>query len=175
MKLARACLLACVAPAVVGCVFGSPEPLLRVSHGVPYPGRFIEPEAYAAYARGAELEALGELEAALKAYERAQALDPESAEIWARIASVQCRNAPATTGIYQRGRARSRISQTAITGTEVPMWSGEERRMFTPDASCGASIAIIITSTTSSVIANGCARYLTWWRVWHDIMAPPRY
>ena len=35
--------------------------------------------------------------------------------------TAQPRNAPAMTGIYQRGRAWSRISQTAITGTEVPM------------------------------------------------------
>ena len=35
--------------------------------------------------------------------------------------TAQPRNAPAMTGMYQRGRAWSRISQTTITGTEVPM------------------------------------------------------
>ncbi len=63
---------------------------------------------------------------------------------------AQPRNTPAMTGTYQRGRARSRISQTAITGTEVPMWSGEERRMLTPDASCGASMMPAAISTRIS-------------------------
>ncbi len=35
--------------------------------------------------------------------------------------AAQPRNAPAMTGIYQRGRAWSKISHTTITGTEVPM------------------------------------------------------
>ena len=64
---------------------------------------------------------------------------------------AQPRNAPAMTGIYQRGRrAWSRISQTTITGTDVPMWSGEERRMFTPEASCGASMMPTAMSTRPS-------------------------
>ncbi len=55
------------------------------------------------------------------------------------------------TGTYQRGRARSRSSQTAITGTEVPIWSGEDSRMFTPEESCGASMmpAAMSTATTA--------------------------
>ena len=62
------------------------------------------------------------------------------------------------TGMYQRGRARSRISQTAITGTDVPMWSGEERRMLTPEASCGASMMPTAMSTRT--------------RAWRPVEAP---
>jgi len=54
------------------------------------------------------------------------------------------------TGMYQRGRARSRISQTAMTSMEVPMWSGEEMRMFTPEASWGASMMPTAMSTRTS-------------------------
>ena len=64
--------------------------------------------------------------------------------------AAQPSNAPAMTGTYQRGRARSRISQTAITGTEVPMWSGDDSRMFTPDASCGASMMPTAMSTRAT-------------------------
>jgi hypothetical protein len=35
--------------------------------------------------------------------------------------AAQPSSAPARTGTYQRGRARSKITQTTITGTEVPM------------------------------------------------------
>ena len=51
------------------------------------------------------------------------------------------------TGMYQRGRARSRSSQTASTGTDVPMWSGEEIRTLTPEFSCGASMIPAVIST----------------------------
>ena len=63
---------------------------------------------------------------------------------------AQPSNTPAMTGTYQRGRAWSRISQTTITGTEVPMWSGEDSRTFTPEASCGASMMPAAISTRIS-------------------------
>ena len=47
---------------------------------------------------------------------------------------------PTATGTYQRGRARSTISQASSTGTDVPKWSGELSRAYVPASSCGAII-----------------------------------
>ena len=62
----------------------------RMAGGVRYEGRFINPEAYAAYLLGVEREARSEFRQALKAYLEAYAEDPDSAEIWARIGAVRC-------------------------------------------------------------------------------------
>jgi hypothetical protein len=57
-------------------------------------GRFIMPEAYAAFLRGAAAEASGDLRGALEAYEEASKLDSTGAEIWTRIGEVRCRANP---------------------------------------------------------------------------------
>jgi len=62
----------------------------RMSGGVRYEGRFIAPEAYAAYTLGIEHETRGEYAKAVTAYVEARASDPESPEIWARIGACQC-------------------------------------------------------------------------------------
>jgi tetratricopeptide (TPR) repeat protein len=58
---------------------------------VPTTGRYISPDAYGAYARGAALEARGEDTLALAAYEAALEDDPDGPEILARIGALQCR------------------------------------------------------------------------------------
>jgi tetratricopeptide (TPR) repeat protein len=73
----------------VGCTEGSGG-ITRMADGVRYEGRFVNPEAYAAYLLGVEREAQGEYKNALSAYLEAHAEDPDSAEIWARIGAVQC-------------------------------------------------------------------------------------
>ena len=72
-----------------GCAGGSGG-VTRMANGVRYEGRFINPEAYAAFLQGVEHEARGELERALAAYLEARAEDPDSPEIWARIGAVRC-------------------------------------------------------------------------------------
>lgn len=62
----------------------------RVVDGRVQDGRFIGPDSYAAYARGAQLEALERYPSAEKAYEEALALDPNSVGIWTRLGSVRC-------------------------------------------------------------------------------------
>lgn len=62
----------------------------RMAGGVRYEGRFIAPEAYAAYTLGIEHEARGDYAKAVNAYVEARSADPESPEIWARIGSCQC-------------------------------------------------------------------------------------
>ena len=73
----------------VGCAAGS-NGVTRMAGGVRYEGRFISPEAYAAYLLGVEREARGEFGEALAAYLEAHAEDPDSSEVWARIGAVRC-------------------------------------------------------------------------------------
>ena len=53
-------------------------------------GRYISPEAYASYARGAYLEAQGDLTRALQAFSEAARRDPENANAWVRRGAVLC-------------------------------------------------------------------------------------
>jgi tetratricopeptide (TPR) repeat protein len=73
----------------VGCAEGAGG-ITRMADGVRYEGRFVNPEAYAAYLLGVEREAHGEYKNALSSYLEAHAEDPDSPEIWARIGAVQC-------------------------------------------------------------------------------------
>ena len=98
MNLRSRALSACLALAMcVGCAEGSGGPT-RVVNGVPYEGRFILPEAYAAYFVGSEREARGDYRGALLAYRTAHAEDPESPEVWARIGAIECQLSPAARG-----------------------------------------------------------------------------
>lgn len=75
--------------AAAGC--GRAPQVERAYNGDIVRGRFVQPAAYAAFLRGAIAEAGGHLNDALVAYEQAQDLDPDSAEIAARIGAVRCR------------------------------------------------------------------------------------
>ncbi len=72
----------------LGCA--KQDGVLRVVDGRVVVGAFIEPEAYAAFLRGAIAEERGELQEALKGYTDAVRYDPNDAEIWSRIARVLC-------------------------------------------------------------------------------------
>lgn len=80
-----------------------------MADGVRYEGRFINPEAYAAYLLGVEREARGNLSEALRAYLEAHTEDPDSPEIWARIGAVRCFSSEpkagpaAARGAFERG------------------------------------------------------------------------
>jgi tetratricopeptide (TPR) repeat protein len=73
----------------VSCTGGS-NGVTRMADGVRYEGRFINPEAYAAYLLGVEHEARGDFKEALRSYLEAHTEDPDSPEIWARIGAVRC-------------------------------------------------------------------------------------
>src|SRR5690606_41056062 len=62
----------------VGCVGGAP--VVRVYDGQIVKGRWIPPEAYAAFLRGALAEESGDLRGALAAYERAASEDDGRSE-----------------------------------------------------------------------------------------------
>ncbi len=99
----------------------------RVVDGRVQDGRFIGPDAYAAYARGAQLEALEQYQGAETAYEEALALDPDSVGIWTRLGSVRCASGRASAdeafeqaaridgdfaGLwYERGRCSLRLGK----------------------------------------------------------------
>ena len=76
-----------------------------MANGVRYEGRFVNPEAYAAYAVGIEHETRGEYGKALTWYLEARANDPSSPEIWARIGSAQCLGASVQRGPSAAARA----------------------------------------------------------------------
>ena len=83
-----------------------------MADGVRYEGRFVNPEAYAAYLLGVEREARGEFQSALSAYQEAHAEDPDSPEVWARIGAVRCAATTAEGGpaaartAFERGLER---------------------------------------------------------------------
>jgi len=92
-------LLACLSWLLcVGCA-ESAGGITRMADGVRYEGRFVNPEAYAAYLLGVEREAHGEYKDALSAYLEAHAEDPDSPEIWARIGAVQCASSTPERGL----------------------------------------------------------------------------
>jgi hypothetical protein len=64
--------------------------VLRLVDGRVVEGAFVEPNAYAAFLRGAIAEEAARLPAALDDYGEAARLDPNDAEIWSRIARVRC-------------------------------------------------------------------------------------
>ncbi len=82
---------------LVACAESSGS-VTRMADGVRYEGRFVNPEAYAAYLLGVEREARGEYKNALSAYLEAHAEDPDSPEIWARIGALRCVSSPAPGG-----------------------------------------------------------------------------
>jgi Tfp pilus assembly protein PilF len=84
---ALAALAACT---LGGCFFSAP-PVTRLADGIEYEGRAVSGDAYAAYAKAALLEARGDDQRALAAYDLAASHDPDSPEILARLGAVACR------------------------------------------------------------------------------------
>ncbi len=79
--------LLCLIPA--GCSF-TRGTVTRIESGIEREGHAISAEAYATYARGVELEARGDRNGAILAFESAAREDPESAEILARLGALYC-------------------------------------------------------------------------------------
>jgi tetratricopeptide (TPR) repeat protein len=84
-----------------------------MANGVRYEGRFIDPEAYAAYAVGVMHETRGEYEKAVVWYTAARTEDPESPEIWARIGAAECFATSAERGPRVAAKAFSNGIQLA--------------------------------------------------------------
>jgi tetratricopeptide (TPR) repeat protein len=73
---------------LLGC--GSAQMTERVYDGHRVVGPYVEPEAYAAYARGTYLEEHGDRPGAIAAYRQAQASDPASPAISTRLGALLC-------------------------------------------------------------------------------------
>lgn len=89
-------------PLVAACsAFGGG--VTRVVDGQVQEGPFIGPDAYAAYARGALLEAQEQYPEAEQAYTEALELDPNSVGVWTRLGSVRCAGGrPDAAGAFER-------------------------------------------------------------------------
>jgi hypothetical protein len=88
-------------------------------------GRYIEPEAYAEFLRGAIAEAEGHSSEALAAYGDALRIDPRGVEIWTRIAAVRCAASP------RDARADEAVSRAlAIDPRFAPAWAAEAACAF---------------------------------------------
>ncbi len=104
-----AALLCCCS--LLACAEGSGG-VTRMADGVRYEGRFVNPEAYAAYLLGVDHEAHGDYVHALDAYLEAHSEDPDSPEIWARIGAVRCISNSGARGLagarsaFERGIAK---------------------------------------------------------------------
>ncbi len=92
--LAIACAVTALA-GVTGCP-GEPR-VVRVYDGHIVQGRYVPPEAYAAFLRGALAEAAGDLKNAAVAYGVAADVDDDDPEVFARLGEVRCKLDPRDT------------------------------------------------------------------------------
>ncbi len=118
VTLALLGLLAC-APAI-GCARG-PE-VVRVVDGRLVGGAYVEPEAYAAFLRGAIAEEHGQLGAALAAYTETVDKDSGDPEVWTRVGDVRCKLNPSDAA------ADHAIAKAlAIDSEYAPAWEARAR------------------------------------------------
>lgn len=88
----------------------------RVFDGVPREGRFISDFAYAAFARGAEHEARGQLEEAALAYAETVRRDPKAAIAWVRRGAIACK-------LGERDTAEDAFARAAEIDRDFePLW-----------------------------------------------------
>lgn len=120
MKRAALAALVIASAAAAGCARA--PGVERAYDGDLVCGRYVQPAAYAAFLRGAIAEAGGHLHDALVAYEEARDLDPDSAEVAARIGAVRCR---ADARDPEADRAFERASQ--LDPTFARAWTERAR------------------------------------------------
>lgn len=105
--------------AAAGCSAVAPT-VDRVADGTTEHGRYISYLSYAAYAQAAELEAVGQFEAAEEFYQSAMKYDPDSWEIWTRLGSVRC--------ALKRPDASQAFSRAeALAPDSASLWLSEAR------------------------------------------------
>ncbi len=79
-----------LAGALVAACGPSSTSVVRGVDGRTVEGRFVAPEQYALFLRGALAQASGQLEDAIAAYEKLAASDKSDAEVFTRLAEVRC-------------------------------------------------------------------------------------
>ncbi len=109
--------LALLAASAVGCV-GTPSSVTRIVDGRTVQGRFVPPEAYASFLKGAIAEAHGALDEAVQAYEAVARMDDSDPEVFARLARVRCERDP------HDARGREAIAKALeLDGEYGPAWA----------------------------------------------------
>jgi hypothetical protein len=102
--------------ALPGCVH--PSVVERAYDGDVVEGRYVGPEAYAAYLRGVLAEADGRLDEAKDAFDEALVRQPWSPEVWTRIGRLRCRISP------RDGAADDAFAHAlSLDPTYAPAWS----------------------------------------------------
>jgi len=101
--------LVCSALAASAC---TRENVVRIFDGREVSGRWVSPQAYAAFAQASLEEARGDKAAAAAAYERAIAEDPNNATAWGRLGAVRCTTAPA---VADRAFSRAEALDSELT------------------------------------------------------------
>jgi tetratricopeptide (TPR) repeat protein len=89
------------------------EHVVRIFDGREVGGRWVSSEAYAAFTEASLEEARGNKAAAVAAYERAIAEDPENAAAWGRLGAVRCTAAPA---VADRAFSRAEALDSELVG-----------------------------------------------------------
>jgi Tfp pilus assembly protein PilF len=110
--------LACPA----GCAL-SQGSVTRVTDGVEREARPVSAEAYAYYSRAVLFEAKGDARAALLAYKTALREDPNSAELYARAASVECTQSRAAGDASARAAQVDFARAIELDPTSSQAWS----------------------------------------------------
>ncbi|HMI86732.1 MAG TPA: hypothetical protein VK550_21715 [Polyangiaceae bacterium] len=98
MTLRVASLVRLTTLALLATACASPTAVTRSVGGRLVRGRFVTDDAYAAYLRGALLEAQGNREAALSAYTEGARYDPDSPELLTKIGALICDRQDASKG-----------------------------------------------------------------------------
>ena len=106
-------------------------------------GRYIAPQAYAAFLRGTIASAQGDPKGALDAFDEAARLDPTSAEVWTRMGDVRCRS-NARDEHADRDFARA----LALDPTYARAWGAKARCALARGDAAGARAAAERASRT---------------------------
>jgi len=117
--------LVVVAAATAGCA--SSTAVTRSVGGRLVRGRFVTDDAYAAYLRGALLEAQGKHEAALSAYTEGARYDPDSPELLTKIGALNCGRQDVTAGEASAKPAAAFDRAAAIDPDYEEVWTERAR------------------------------------------------
>ncbi|MDP9035021.1 MAG: hypothetical protein M3O50_09450, partial [Myxococcota bacterium] len=105
---------------LVAC--GPTTTVQRVYDGRLVEGRYVQPEVYAAFLRGALAESAGDVNAALLTYGAAVRDDPTSVELWTRLGDLRCRQ---SAGDRAADKSFSRAIQ--LDASYAPAWTAKAR------------------------------------------------
>jgi len=131
---------AALAMLVTACA--STAPVERAYDGRVLQGRFVEPEAYAAFLRGAIAEASGDGRGAIAAYQAAADLDSGGVEIWTRLGALRC-----STDRGDRRADDAFARALALDGHFGPAWEAK--------ATCAAARGDMAGARAAAALASG--------------------